>query len=130
MLERKLIILISILILSFSLVGCGDETESLAKEGEVYQKEIREEKQVTEESYNSSTRSYKTYLTTYPQAYIIYVKYKKDYGDKGNIFYNTFAFYVSKDIFDNVNIGDKYLYNDQKDSMELEYIKREEIKDE
>lgn len=128
--KRKLTILICSLFLSLLLVGCGDENECLDKEGEVYLKEIREEREVKEQLYDSYTRSYEDYLMTYPQAYVIYVKYKKDYGDKDNQFYDTYAFYVSKDVYDKVNIGDNYLYNEQKDSLTLEYIKKKEIVDE
>ena len=116
-----------ITLLSFSLTGCGED-ECLNKEGEVYLKEIREETEVRESLYNGSF--YDDFMVTYPNAYIVYVKYKKDFGNSDNPFYDTYAFYVSEDVYNKVEVGDKYLYNEGKDALTLNYIKKKEVIDE
>lgn len=120
----KKISLLFIFIFSLLLVGCN-ENEILKKEGTVFEKEFRPEGIVYEQEYYNSRL--KNYEITYPDRYIIYVKYKEDFGNLSNPFYKTYAFYVSKDIFENTNIGDSYLYNEYKDSLDINYIRKVEV---
>lgn len=122
--SKKSIVFFVILLMSFFLIGCGKD-EFLNKEGEVYSKEFRESEVQTEQYYTNGNLH--TSNKTYPEAYIIYVRYKEDFGTNENAFYETKAFYVHKDIYEAVKIGDKYLYNEGKDSLTLEYILKEEV---
>lgn len=102
-----------ILVYIFVLTGCGDE-EYLCRQGIIYAKEQRP-------SYTEIVRhsnSYSDYLRTYDDANIIYVKYEEEFGQNN---YKTFAFYVSEDIYNQVEIGQEYLYNSEKDKLSLGY---------
>lgn len=104
---KNLIKLSFICFIVLILVGCGQD-ELLNKEGIVYQKEYRDIfTEIESDGYND-------YKYTYEDVYIIYVKYEKDFSEE---YFTTKAFYVSKDIYENINIGDTYLYNSEKDFL-------------
>lgn len=105
--KHKIVTIITLLITMVFLSGCGEEY--LNKTGEVFAKEHNEE-QKTE----IITSNYKQYERVYEEEYIIYVKYQEEFNKD---YYQTYAFYVSKDIYESIEIGDSYLYNKDKDSL-------------
>lgn len=113
---KKKILFILLMITVVCVTACTEPYEELP--GVVYQKEIKPEEVANKEDNNSS----KTYEYTYPERYVLYVKY-----DLGDGEYSVEAFYVSKTIYDSSNIGDEYYYNSEKDKIEEPYISRKEV---
>lgn len=121
---KKYITLLLIIYCSFLLCSCNENSDYLQREGVVYAKEYVE---AGETKIDNSSSRYYSYTYVYDDQYIIYVKYKEEFSTKEDV-YKTFAFYVRKDIYDNTNIGDTYLYNSEKDSFEKPI--KEEVKEE
>lgn len=98
-----LVILITVLIV---LCGCGNKLTS----GEVYNKEFKkshkEVRMIPITGYTGKTTSVTMipYLYTYPDRYIVYIK--KFINNK----WETNYYYVSKDVYNNINIGDEFEY--------------------
>lgn len=121
---RKFKILLLFLFLMTTLSGCLSESDVLQTEGEVFNKEFIEAEIVKEQRENSNGQEYLVEVS-YPPRYIIYVKYKDLYAKED--LYVTYAFYVSSTMFEQTNIGDKYLYNNVKDSLQLTGVIEERV---
>lgn len=116
--RKKFSLIVLLFSLLFVLVGCSDE-DILKTEGIVYMKEHLESEDIkVQESVNGKKYLYNY---SYPERYILYVKYKELYTKEE--LYNTYAFYVSQDIYDKTDIGATYLYNSEKDALSCDYIK-------
>ena len=105
---KKVVSIVLCFLVLLSLTACGDE-DYLNKEGIIYSKEF-----LDEEKTEIKNDGYDKYKYTYEKQYIIYVKYSEDFYKD---YYKTYAFYVSKDTYDSVQVGDSYLYNETKDSL-------------
>ena len=121
---KKVKILILSLFLMCTLSGCLSEEDVLQTEGEVYNKEFIGAELVKEQRSTSNGKDYIVEVS-YPDRYIIYLKYKDIYAK--DELYVTYAFYVSEEMFEKTNIGDKYLYNKVKDSLNLSGVIEREL---
>ena len=123
---RKFTLILICLVLISTLTGFMDSDSVLQTEGEVYNKEFIEAQVITEQKSTSNGRDYLVEVS-YPARYIIYVKYKELYTKED--LYVTYAFYVSENMFEQTNIGDKYLYNPVKDSLHLVGVIEKEVEE-
>lgn len=111
--KKSILLVISILIMVL-FTACSKPYEELV--GKVYQKEIKPEGTEKKEDYGIE------YTYTYPERYVLYVKY--DLGGKDFLLQ---TFYVSKAIYDSTSIGDEYYYSSDKDKTEEPYISKKEV---
>lgn len=111
-------------ILLFSLMllcGCS----SKITEGEVYEKEYREEfttvmwLPLSISNGETVTTMMIPYIIHYPERYVIHIK----------AFINdewlTEDFYVSKEVYDSINIGDMFLYDEERGDLQDEPYTKE-----
>lgn len=118
--KLKIFILIGlVLIVIISLAGCSSEIT----EGEVYQKEFKPEHTevvlIPMHMYNgkTSTTIVVPFTYHYPDRYVVYIK---SYVDKE---WKTADYYVTKEIYETINIGDQFKYVEGRDLTEEPYIR-------
>ena len=111
----KIIILICIvLICALLLTGCSQKIT----DGEVYQKEFKEAHNevriIPVTIYNGKTSSVimMPYIYHYPDRYIVYIKKFEDNEWK------TANYYITKEIYETINIGDQFEYVKGRDLAE------------
>ena len=121
---KKIICAAICIILIVSLCGCSAITE-----GEVYEKEYREaHTQIMMMPLNISNGKTSSvimvpYFVRYPERYVIFIK---AYQDKKWV---TEDFYVSKEVYDAVNIGDMFLYDEDRGDLQEEPYTKERKRD-
>ena len=122
---KKIIGALICLLLVVSLCGCSNEIT----EGEVYEKEYREAHTTVMmlPLVISNGKTTKTtmipFLVHYPDRYVIFIK---AYQDKE---WKTEDFYVSKEIYDSINIGDMFLYDEERGDLQDEPYTKERKED-
>ena len=122
---KKVIGALICILLVVSLCGCSHAIT----EGEVYKKEYREAH--TQVMFlpliisNGKTKSTKMipYLVHYPDRYVIFIK---AYQDKE---WKTEDFYVSKEVYDSIKIGDMFLYDEERGDLQDEPYTKERKED-
>jgi hypothetical protein len=104
------------------MTGCG----SGITEGEVYDKEHRDESTqymlmpITTSDGETSNTIYVPFFITHPETWIISIK---AYNEE-NREYDRQTYYVSQEVFDSVNIGDWYVYENGDGTTEEPVIKK------
>lgn len=118
---KKAISLALCLIMTIMLCGC----ENKITEGEVYGKEYREA-YTTVMPYpmviyngHTTTTMIIPYTVHYPERYVIHIKAFVD--DE----WVTEDFYVSKEVYDSINVGDMFLYDKERGDLEDEPYTKE-----
>lgn len=123
--KKLLLLLLGIvfmLMILFCLTGCS----SKITEGEVYEKEYKashtEVMVVPITTYNGKTSSVHLipYVYSYPDRYIIRIK--KFVDNK----WEQAEYYVPKDVYDGINIGDHFEYVKDRDLTEEPYTRERE----
>lgn len=118
---KKIIGALICLLLVVSLCGCSN----VITEGEVYEKEYREEYTAVVmlplviSNGKSSTTTMIPYIVRYPDRYVIFIKAYQDEEWK------TEDFYVSKEVYDSINIGDVFLYDEERGDLQDEPYTKE-----
>lgn len=124
-LKRGLLVCISliiILIIVISLSGCSVKIT----EGEVYDKEYKEAHKkvmiIPITTYNGKTSSIHMipYVYNYPDRYIIRIKKFIDNNWK------QAEYYVPKEVYDSINVGDQFEYVEGRDLTEEPYTREKE----
>lgn len=118
----KKIVLI-VLIFAMCVVFCACENRITS--GEVYEKEYRGA--FTTVSFmplviyngNTTTTTYVPYVITYPERYVIFIREYRD-GE-----WLTEDFYVSKEVYEQVQIGDMFEFNETRGDLEDEPYTKE-----
>ncbi len=120
---RKALLIILCLLMIVSLCGCSDKIT----EGEVYKKEYKEA-YTTVMTYPMIISTGKTmttiivpYTVYYPERYVIRIKaFVDDEWVKED-------FYVSKEVYDAINIGDMFEYSSERGDLADEPYTKERI---
>lgn len=110
---RKILIVLCcvavICCIALFLAGCGNKVT----EGDVYKKEFRPARTETvilpTSIYNGKTTTIINipYVIDYPDRYVVYIK---KYNDEKKEF-ETENYFVSKEIYDGINIGDYFIFD-------------------
>lgn len=120
--KKLLLLLLGIvvmLMILFYLTGCSGKIT----EGEVYEKEYKtahtEVMIVPITTYNGKTSSVRMipYFYSYPDRYIIKIKKFEDNEWK------KADYYVPKDVYDEINVGDQFEYAEGRDLTEEPYTR-------
>lgn len=118
---KKIIGILICLLLVFSLCGCSNAIT----EGEVYEKEYREAHTTVMmlplviSNGKTTTTMMMPYYVHYPDRYVIYIK---SYQDEE---WKTEDYYVSKEVYDCINIGDMFLYDEKRGDLQDEPYTKE-----
>lgn len=116
---KKIILIVIILLIAILLTGCSQEI----RDGEVYNKEFKEAYtqvvMIPMTIYNgkTSTTMIIPYTYYYPDRYIIYIKKFEDNEWK------IADYYVTKEIYETINIGDQFEYVEGRDLAEEPYTR-------
>ena len=122
---KKVIGALICLLLVVCLCGCSNEIT----EGEVYEKEYREAHTTVMmlPLVISNGKTTKTtmipFLVHYPDRYVIFIKAYQDEEWK------TEDFYVSKEVYDSIKIGDMFLYDEERGDLQDEPYTKERKED-
>ena len=122
---KKIIGALICIFLVVSLCGCSN----VITEGEVYEKEYREAHTTVMmlPLVISNGKTTKTtmipFLVHYPDRYVIFIKAYQDEEWK------TEDFYVSKEVYDSINIGDMFLYDEERGDLQDEPYTKERKED-
>lgn len=122
---KKLVILLICLVVLFSLCGCSNAIT----EGEVYKKEYRKEHTqlmmlpIVISGGKTTVTSMVPYFIHYPDRYVVFIKAYKDKEWK------TEDFYVSKEVYDGIKIGDMFLYEEERGDLQEEPRTKERAKE-
>lgn len=118
--KLKIFILIGIMTLGLLvLTGCSQEIS----DGEVYDKEFKEAHTevriipITMYNGKTTTTTIIPYTYYYPDRYIIYIKKFEDNEWK------TADYYVTKEIYETINIGDQFEYVEGRDLADEPYTR-------
>lgn len=113
------------ILLVVSLCGCSNAIT----ESEVYEKEYREAHTqvivfplIISNGKTSSTIMI-PYFVHYPDRYVIFIKAYQDEEWK------TEDFYVSKEVYDSINVGDMFLYDEERGDLQDEPYTKERKED-
>ena len=107
MIVKRFMLVLLLLAILFSFCGCGN----MITHGEVYEKEHREAfttvmmLPLTIYTGKTSTTTIIPYVVHYPERYVILIK---DFDGENWV---TEDFYVTKEVFDQIYIGDMFEYN-------------------
>ena len=118
---KKIIGVLICLWLLFSLCGCSN----VITEGEVYEKEYREGyttvMMLPSIIFNGKTTTtiMIPYIVHYPDRYVIFIKAYQDEEWK------TEDFYVSKEVYDSIKIGDMFFYDKERGDLQDEPYTKE-----
>lgn len=122
---KKIIGALICILLVVSLCGCSNAIT----EGEVYEKEYREAYTqvmvlplIISNGKTTSTIMV-PYFVHYPDRYVIFIKAYQDEEWK------TEDFYVSKEVYDSINIGDMFLYDEERGDLQDEPYTKERKED-
>jgi hypothetical protein len=119
--KRVICLVLIFLICLVALCSCGNKIT----EGEVYEKEYREAFTTVMVLplviYNgkSTTTIMVPYVVHYPDRYVIHIKYFQ--GEE----WVTEDFYVSKDVYDDINVGDMFEYDEERGDLQDEPYTKE-----
>ena len=122
---KKIIGALICFLLVVYLCGCSN----VITEGEVYEKEYREEYTtimmlpMVISNGKSTTTTMVPYFIHYPERYVIFIKAYQDEEWK------TEDFYVSKEVYDSTNIGDMFLYDEERGDLQEEPYTKERKED-
>ena len=122
---KRIISALICILLVVSLCGCSNTIT----EGEVYEKEYREAyttvmmQPLVISNGKTTTTKMIPYFVRYPDRYVIFIKAYQDEEWK------TEDFYVSKEIYDSINIGDMFLYNEERGDLQDEPYTKERKED-
>ena len=120
---KRVVSLLLCFYLLFSLCGCS----KAITEGEVCEK--RYEKAHTTvmmlplaiSNGKTTTTMVMPYLVSYPERYVVFIKaYQNDE-------WKTEDFYVSKEVYDTINIGDMFLYDEERGDLQDEPYTKERV---
>jgi hypothetical protein len=109
-----------------SLCGCSDKIT----EGEVYEKEYREATTTMSvfplviSNGKTTTTTMIPYFIHYPERYVIHIKAFVDAE------WVTEDFYVSKEVYDSVNIGDMFAFDEERGDLKDEPYTKERAENE
>jgi hypothetical protein len=118
---KKILIVMICLSLMFCLCACGDKITH----GEVYEKEYREAyttvmvRPLVIPTGKSVITTMVPYTVHYPERWVIFIK---DFNGEEWV---TEDFYVSKEVFDTIQIGDMFEYNKDRGDIEDEPYTKE-----
>ena len=118
---KKIILLALCLIMLLSLCSCSNKII----EGEVYEKEYREKittimsLPLVISNGKTTTTTIIPYVVHYPERYVIHIKAFQD-GE-----WVTEDFYVSKDVYDTINVGDMFVFDEGRGDLEEEPYTKE-----
>ena len=121
---KKMICAVICIILIFSLCGCSNAIA----EGEVYKKEYRAAhtrvRMMPLTVFNGKTSSTTMipYVVRYPDRYVVFIKAYQ------NEKWVTEDFYVSKEVYDSIDIGDMFLYDESRGDLQEEPYTKERKK--
>lgn len=114
--SKKIICCIVCLVLAISFFGCA----KTITEGEVYEKEYKEEHTsvmmlpLVISNGKTTTTTMIPYVVYYPDRYVIRIKaYCEDRWE-------TEDFYVSKSVYDEINIGDMFYFDAERGDLDDE----------
>ena len=122
---KKLSVTLCLIILISSLCGCSNAISA----GEVYQKVFKEEHTQVRlipliiTDGNTHRVMQIPYVVHYPDRYVVYVKSFQD-GDLV-----TEDFYVTKDVYDNISIGDMFEYDVSRGDLKDEPYTKEKAEE-
>jgi hypothetical protein len=122
---KKIIGALICILLVVSLCGCSNAIT----EGEVYEKEYREAHTTVMmlplviSNGKTTTTTMMPYFVHYPDRYVIFIKAYQDEEWK------TEDFYVSKEIYESINIGDMFLYDEERGDLQDEPYAKERKED-
>lgn len=118
---KKLTNVLIIIIMLTVLCGCSNAIT----EGEVYEKQHREAHSqlvmmpIVITNGKTTTTTIIPYYISYPDRYVVFIKAFRD-GE-----WVTEDFYVSKDVYDTVNIGDMFVFDEDRGDMKDEPYTKE-----
>ena len=118
---KKIICALICILLVVSLCGCSNSIT----EGEVYKKEYREAYTTVMmlplviSNGKTITTTMIPYSVHYPDRYVVFIKAYQDEEWK------TEDFYVSKEVYDSINIGDMFLYDEERGDLQYEPYTKE-----
>lgn len=119
---KKFICLGLVLVIGLAVFcSCGNKIT----EGEVYEKEYREAYTTVMvlplviSNGKSTTTIMVPYVFNYPDRYVIHIKSFQD-GE-----WVTEDFYVSKDVYENINVGDMFEYDEERGDLQDEPYTKE-----
>ena len=122
---KRIIVSLICILLVVSLCGCSNAIT----EGEVYKKEYREEHTTVMvlplviSNGKTTTTTMIPYFVYYPDRYVIFIKAYQDEEWK------TEDFYVSKEVYESINIGDMFLYDEERGDLQDEPYTKERKED-
>ena len=123
---KKLLVLSLIVLLLVSTCSCGQKLT----EGEVYSKEFMEARTQVRlipmviSNGKTTTTTVLPYVYHYPDRWLI--KIREPNGDGT---YITAEYYISKEVYDSVNIGDTFFYDPDRDFKNEPYTRERQSKD-
>ena len=122
---KKVICLVACVILILPLCGCSNTII----EGEVYKKEYREAHTTVMmlplviSNGKTTTTTLMPYFVHYPDRYVVFIKAYQDSEWK------TEDFYVSKEVYDSISIGNMFLYDEGRGDLQDEPYTKEQKPD-
>lgn len=118
---KKIICIVICISSVLSLCGCS----SAITEGEVYKKEYREAHTsvmmlpLVISNGKTTTTNMIPYFVHYPDRYVVFIKAYQDNEWK------TEDFYVSKEVYDTINVGNMFLYDEGRGDLQDEPCTKE-----
>lgn len=118
---KRIICIVTLVFLILTLWGCEDKIA----EGEVYEKEYRAAHTdvrmmpVVISNGKTTTTTVIPYVVSYPDRYIIHIKAFN--GEE----WETEDYYVSKEVYDSVNVGDIFVYDTERGDLQDEPYTKE-----
>lgn len=122
---KKLGLIVLCVFMMFSFYGCCNQIT----EGEIYKKEYREEHNtvmmlpLVRSNGKTTSTVFVPYFIHYPERYVIYIRAYQ------NEEWVTEDFYVSKEVYNTVNIGDMFLYDEDRGDLKDEPYTKERKSD-
>lgn len=121
---KKFLMMLCCLLLCLTCAGCSNTIT----EGEVYKKEYRDSQVVVIPMTMVHSNGKTTYTTIipvtwyYPERYVIFIKAYDDESKE----WKTEDYYVEKNVYDSINIGDYFVYDEETMLQDEPREKREE----
>lgn len=118
---KKIALFLSIILVFGLLVSCS----KLINEGDIYEKEFKPEYTtvsvlpMTISNGKTVTTIMVPYTIHYPDRWVIYIKAYEEEKQE----WLTEDFYVSKEVYDSVNIGDRFVFDESMGTRDEPYTK-------
>lgn len=118
---KKIALFLSIILVFGLLVSCS----KLINEGDIYEKEFKPEYTtvsvlpMTISNGKTVTTIMVPYTIHYPDRWVIYIKAYEEEKQE----WLTEDFYVSKEVYDSVNIGDRFVFDESMGTRSEPYTK-------